>query len=301
MNDVLIRRSPKRWSGGRALVKGLVWRAVRSVALGGLYAWSMEDHWFRIERHTMALPGLGPELRGAKLAHISDLHCCPIVVDSYLRNCIQTVNELDVDFVVMTGDFITGPKHYARRIANVLSELHYRVAAVACLGNHDYGVVHPAGLGAMRGLADYTTEQLSKKDIFVARNECRVFTVGNSSIQFVGLEDYWTDLYDPLEAFELAEDNLPTVGLVHNPDAAAEVARYGATWVLSGHTHGMCMPNRRFYDMILPTERRMDAGHFALGNGRHVYVNRGLSYARRVNLNTRPEITVFTLEAEGQN
>jgi predicted MPP superfamily phosphohydrolase len=247
----------------------------------------------------MPLGGLGPELAGARLAHISDLHCCPIVRERYLHHCINAVNKLDVDFVAITGDFITGPRRYAHRVARVLSELRCRVAAVACLGNHDYGICHPRGLGGNRGLADYLADELSQRDIFVVRNEVRAFRVGDSEIQFVGLEDYWSGQYNPHVAFEMSCRNLPTIALCHNPDAALQVAHFGASWVLAGHTHGQKTPDTRFHDLIVPTNhKQFAAGHYPLGNDKHLYVNRGLGYARRINLNSRPEITLFTLVSD---
>jgi len=298
MNEVLIHTRHER-RRAKVLVKRLIWSAAGSCALGGLFAWSLEDHWLRIERRRMPLPGLGPDLEGATLAHISDLHCCPIVRERYLLHCVNAVNKLNADFVAITGDFITGPQRYAHRVARVLSELKCNIAALACLGNHDYGIFHPRGLGGRRGLAEYVADELMHRDIFVMRNEARVFRVGNSGIQFVGLEDYWSGQYNPHLAFEMTHSRVPTIALCHNPDAALQVAHFGAAWVLAGHTHGQKTPDTRFHDLILPTNhKQFAAGHYALGNDRHLYVNRGLGYARRMNLNSRPEITLFTLTSQ---
>ena len=277
-------------------MKSLIWQAASSCALGGLLGWSFEDHWIRLERRHMTIPGLGPDLEGATLAHISDLHCCPIVRERYLRQCVLAVNRLDVDFVAITGDFITGPRYYARCVARVLADLRCRVATVACLGNHDYGIWHPKGLGGDAGLADNISELLSIRDVFVMRNEARIFRVGRSRLQFVGLEDYWSGLYNPHLAFEMARDDLPTIALCHNPDAAHQVAHFGPSWVLAGHTHGQATPNTRWHNLVLPThQKHFAAGEYPLGHGRNLYINRGLGYARRTNLNARPEITLFTL------
>ena len=300
MNEILLARGRDGWSG-TAFLKKALWSAAGSCALGGLYAWNFEEHWLRIEQRDMPLPDLGSGLEGATLAQISDLHCSPIVLERYLRQCVQKINELGVDFVAITGDFITGPKHYARRVARVLRELSPRVATVACLGNHDYGIFHPRGLGAMRGLSYYVAEHLSHADVFVMLNESRVFTRDGSAIQFVGVEDYWSGAYDLPAAFDMAYDHLPTIALCHNPDPAVQIASYGADWILSGHTHGSGMPDGKIGGMVLPTaNKHFAAGEYQLAEGKYLYVNRGLSYARRMNLNARPEITLFTFrKAEG--
>jgi len=296
MNEVLVAHDQRRLVNRKA-AKDLVWRAFSACALSGLYAWRMEDRWLRVERREMPLPNLGADLEGATLAHISDLHCSPIVLERYLRQCVEKINEMGVDFVAITGDFITGPRQYGRRIARVLKHLAPRIATVACLGNHDYGIFHPGGLGGMRGLGDYMAEQLSRADIFVMLNEVRTFRRGDSSIQFVGLEDYWSGRFDPDLAFDMACRRTPTVALVHNPDGAPRAADFGAAWVLSGHTHGSGMPRRKWANAVLPTHhKQFSAGHYELANGSNLYVNRGLSYGRRQSiLNARPEVTLFVL------
>ena len=43
-------------------------------------------------------------LHGKRIAHISDLHHSRTVSGGYLRRCIERINMLDVDVVVLTGD-----------------------------------------------------------------------------------------------------------------------------------------------------------------------------------------------------
>jgi len=301
MNELLFNPLLRRGGGGR-LIRHLVWSAAKACALGGLYPGRIEKHWIRVERHELAFPGLGADFDGAKIAHISDVHCSLIVLERYLRQCVDAVNEQDVDFVAVTGDFITHGRYFVRRMAKILGKLSPKIATLACLGNHDYGVFYPsrrdrrahrgtkqARRGDRRELADYIAAALSSQDIFVMLNEWRVFRRGSSAIQFVGLEDLWSSRYDARLAFEGARSDLPTVALVHNPDAAREVARRGADLVLAGHTHGS--PLQRY----MPTHTDYHAGLYPLGDHKHLYVTRGISYGRRIHTNSRPEITVFTL------
>lgn len=295
MNDILFVPTHPT-TPYRTLLKRTLWSAAGACALGGLFGWKLEKFWLRIEEHPMPLKRLGPGFVGARLAHISDLHCSPLVREKYLRQCVEVINSLDVDFVAVTGDLMTGPRHYARRVAKVLGELTPKVATVACLGNHDYGVWRPRGSGKLRTLGDYLADQLTFADIFVMNNESRVFRRNGSVIQFVGVEDYWTARYDPDLAFEDAQADLPTVALCHNPDGAHDMVARGAQWVLAGHTHGNSKGQTKLANFVLPiNQKHLIAGRYPLGEGRHVYVNRGLGYARRMNLNSRPEITVFTL------
>ena len=291
MNELFFSPLMRRGNSGR-LIRRMVWEAAKSCALGGLYPGRIEKHWFRVERLDMPLPRLGAAFDGAKLVHISDVHCSLIVLERYLRQCVDAINELDVDFVAVTGDFITHGRYYARRVARILGKLSPRVATLACLGNHDYGVFFPSRLGDKHGLADYIAAELSHQDIFVMLNESRVFRRGSAAIQFVGLEDLWSSRYDVKRAFEQARRDLPTIALVHNPDAAHDAARHGADLVLAGHTHGSKLQR------YMPTHTDFHAGMYPLGDNKHLYVTRGISYGRRVNVNARPEITVFTLRGD---
>ena len=164
MNEILQGSRELQWPR-RGFFQRLVYTAAGSFALGGLCGWTVGRRWLRIERHDMTLPGLGKDLHGATLAHVSDLHCSPLVRERYLRNCVDTINSLDVDLVAITGDFITGYRRHARRAAAILRDLSPRIATVACLGNHDYGIVHSSGLGTTFRLADYIAEQLAQADI----------------------------------------------------------------------------------------------------------------------------------------
>jgi len=68
--------------------------------------------------------------------------------------------------------------------------------------------------------------------------------------------------------------------------------------MLSGHTHGRQLGTskmgRKFYRHLT---RRYTHGYYAVA-GRHLYVNRGLSYGQRVKRWCRPEISVFRLQPD---
>jgi hypothetical protein len=231
------------------------------------------------------------------VAHVADLHCGPLVRDAYLVECMELVNRLAPDFVCVTGDLITGGTSTARRVANVLRRLRPRVATVACLGNHDYGLLHPGGAGEMRGLAECLERRLTEAGVYVLRNESAVFRLdGGSPVQFVGLEDLWSRRWNPAAAFRRAAPGVPTITLCHNPDAADELFAHGAEWVLAGHTHGKVTPNGKLSDLLWPmAHKHLSGGAYRLGPRRYVYVNRGLAHSRRVTPRECQEITLLTL------
>ncbi|MCY2928244.1 MAG: hypothetical protein NTV86_01875 [Planctomycetota bacterium] len=165
-------------------------------------------------------------------------------------------------------------------------------------GNHDYGLWHPNGVGGRDGMADFLSDELGNAGVVVLRNASRAFFAGESVLQFVGVDDYWSRLYDPEAAFDLVDYDAPVIGLSHNPDGAPQLAALGAEWILSGHTHGNPTPDTRFWDIVYPTRhKQFVGGRYGLGRGRDLYVNRGIGNKRRAAREHRPEITLFTLQA----
>jgi predicted MPP superfamily phosphohydrolase len=85
------------------LLKRLLWRTANCCLLGGLLTWPLERDWVRVEALPMLLDNLGWEFDGARLAHLSDLHCGTLVREKHLQRYVEMVNSLDVDFAVITG------------------------------------------------------------------------------------------------------------------------------------------------------------------------------------------------------
>jgi hypothetical protein len=285
----------------RRLLKRLVWKAASAVALNGLFVWKLEDQWILVERKSMPLGGLGKGFEGRTIAHISDLHLSPIVRERYLMGFVEAVNRLKVDFVAITGDMVTGNRRAARKVARLIEKFHPRIATLACLGNHDYGVWRP-NLGSRPGLADYLSKHLRKHGVRLMNNGSNTFHRKGAVLQFVGVEDMWTPHYDPEEAFEKIDLARPVVALVHNPDAAPRLASLGAQWVLAGHTHGQDTREKPLRRAVMPaSHRHFVAGQYALGGNKFLYVNRGIGHSQRHQPTHRPEITLFTLCAAAKH
>jgi predicted MPP superfamily phosphohydrolase len=245
----------------------------------------------------MPLPSLGPAFVGSRLVHLTDLHSSPIMREEHLIHYMDLVNHLEPDFVVITGDFITASaRPYVRRIGRVLKELSPQIATLACLGNHDYGLWHPTVGSGVRGLAQCMTEHLDKAGVIPLVSQSRTYHRDGHALQFAGLGDLWTDTFRPDRAFSSLEIEVPTIALVHNPDAAPELASMGADHVLCGHTHGKASSGSRLGNLLFPmTHQQFIAGQYDLPGGKSLYVNSGLGHASISRKSYRPEIAVFTL------
>jgi len=280
----------------------------------GIYTWQIEPHWVELVRRPMPLPNLPPSLVGRTVLQLSDLHVGPRVDSGYLIETLQEAARLTADLVVLTGDFISyRSSAQFVELARVLAHApRGRLATVAALGNHDFGMTW-----RQTEVAERVTEVLRGCGMIVLRND--VTDVGG--LQLAGLGDYWTPDFGPLRpvatllsappsppgapalrtavtTLERVDRTKPTIVLCHNPDVLDEPV-WGDLegWVLAGHTHGgQCKPPFLPPPILPVRNRRYTAGAFSVGPGRTLYINRGLGHLIQVRFNVRPEVTLFTLE-----
>jgi predicted MPP superfamily phosphohydrolase len=268
-----------------------------NMGLTGLHALPMHKSWVEFAEVPMPVKGLPQGLEGQKIVQISDLHYSPVVWESYLLQYIEWINELRPAVVAVTGDLYMGGRRYADRVARLLAGLRPTHGVVCVMGNHDYGLSGKAGSkkGPLR--AGYLEAAIERHGLLMLRNEVWRINAraGGASLTFVGLDDHWAGRMRPEEGFAGVSRDEPVICLLHNPDQCTNLMGYPWQWMLTGHTHGRALATGRLGQRLYPNRYR----HFTHGlytvNGRHVYVNRGVSYGQRGREWCRPEITVFEL------
>ena len=263
---------------------------------GGLgiiaYTWRIEPHWIELTRRSLPIENLPEELKGATLAHLSDLHVGSSVDSTYLIDVLQKVRRIEPDIVAFTGDFVsyTDVERFDE-LARVLEHWpHGRYATVAALGNHDYG-----WNWRQLEVAAAVARRARDAGITVLRNTARTI----AGLQIAGLEDYWAPSFDPPTALSELDPNRAALVLCHNPDVADRPV-WGdyRGWILSGHTHGgQCKPPFIPPPILPVVNKRYTEGELALTGGRRLYISLGIGYLLRVRFNVRPEVAIFTLTA----
>ena len=268
-------------------------------ALGFCTRWAVDAHgigpeWLEVVEIDLHLQNPHPKLHGTRIAHISDIHHSRTVSSGYLRRCFERINLLDVDVVVLTGDYITYDfrGRYREKVVDLLGSIESRFGIYACLGNHDYG---------LRGLPDRKKKHLLSRlikgmeanGITVLRNESIVLDINGHPLCLVGLGDLKIGDFHPHKAFADVPADHVTIALIHNPRGVEHMGEFAANAVVSGHTHG-----RKSRSLITHPwttgDRRFHSGMYEV-EGKKLYVNRGLGRVGRTRLNVRPEITILTL------
>lgn len=279
-----------------------IWRTMARIGLTGIHALPMNRRWIDIHRRPMPLKNLDPAMNGLKLVQISDLHYSPMVWERYLVQFIDWINDLKPDMVVITGDLITGGYRYADRVSKILARLKAPLGVICTFGNHDYSVYGRTLTSEGRRRGDFLERSLVSEGLIVLRNQIHYLRLAGvaTPVAIVGLDDEWSGAIDPAAAFAGLDPAIPAICLNHNPVNCTALMCYGWQWMLSGHTHGRQIATSALGRRLYPHRyRHFTQGYYAV-NGRHLYVNRGLSYGQRVRDWCRPEVTVFKLEREGE-
>lgn len=287
---------PRRPSWLRARLRTLANRlgaAALAVCTGG-YAARAAPYRIRYPEIDMPLRGLPPSFAGMRIVQMSDLHAGRAAPLSYLESVVAHVNRLSPDLVVLTGDYVSHTRRHIRDVCRVLAQL--RPPALAVLGNHDYS--ETLETWASDEVARELETGLSAAGITVLRNRAVAVEHDDGRLWFVGLDDIWTDTFDPAAAFGGVGAGEPAIALSHNPDSLYALAPYGPQWVLAGHTHGGQIRLPVVGAMVLPVENKhLVHGHFRLGRTR-MYVTSGVGARIMVRFRCPPEAPVFILRCE---
>ncbi len=171
---------------------------------------------------------LPKDLRGLRIAQLSDIHLSPFLSESDLARAVDIANEFRPHLAVVTGDLITSRGDPLEACLGGLARLRADAGTLGCLGNHE-----------IYARAERTaTAEGARVGILFLRRQARRLRFGDSILNVAGVE------YEKMGSRYLAgAERLMTPGAVnillsHNPDVFDVAARQGWDVTLSGHTHG---------------------------------------------------------------
>lgn len=260
--------------------------------LGGLAVcgWSVliRPEWVSVRTVRIELDGLPKEFDGYRLAQVSDVHVGSMFSPAKAKRLVSQVNQLNVDLIAFTGDYVTSGTAFHSAIAEVLAQMKARDGSIAVMGNHDY-----FGDGEPLVLA------LREKGIVVLRNERTRVTRGASALEIAGVEDTWTRRANVEETMRGWHQKAPMIVLAHDPNLFPKLRDFGPALVLSGHTHWgqIGVPFVAAQLNVAQLAYRYHAGLSVEGNAT-LYVNPGIgTTGPPFRFGVAPEITVLELRA----
>ena len=260
------------------------------------YARNIEPAWFDITHHQLHLSRISQAFNGYRLLQITDIHADDAFMTAdRLAGLVQTINSLQADVIVITGDFVTNYLPEAQQILTELSKLKAADGVFGVLGNHD----HPSGVDWVRAcLQAGKVQELANKTHTIQR--------GDQMLHLVGMDDLWprnrgipAPIWTHQPLLQQLTSSLPTQGaailLVHEPDFADVTAQNKRIDLqLSGHSHGGQVRIPLHGALYLPPLSRVyPKGLYQIENLIH-YTNTGLGMlAPHIRFDCRPEIAVF--------
>ncbi len=199
---------------------------------------------------------------------------------AFLEKIVGIINDLEPDFVCITGDFIDEAgieESELESLKTIQGPVYF------CIGNHE----------KYEDLDDILT-RLRNLGVHVLRNGSRSF---REDLQVIGIDDMDDALQvgRQLQHIEVRKDRFVLL-LYHRPRGLEAAAKAGIDLMLSGHTHnGQIVP----FNLVVSRVFDRVEGMHCLGKTR-LYVSQGTgTWGPVMRIGTRSEITLFEIEPEG--
>ena len=270
---------------------------------------------FIVEQITAYIPALPSAFIDYRIGFITDIHIGTWVPESWLERALDAVKTLEVDLLLLGGDYILvhenslwdsaglirNPRFSGlskrEAIPRIYSAFAERVSRFTCpdgifavVGNHDHWNGYPEFLRIMRNFPS----------VRLLINEEHSIYRGDQQLLIFGVDDYLTGLPGTPPTKKLHDNKTKRIILSHNPDyipAILQRADADFNLAICGHTHGG--------QIVLPalgpiaaqvTDRRFVSGMCHVGE-KLVYTSRGLGVVGLpFRLNCPAEVTVFSLK-----
>ena len=194
----------------------------------GLWSSLVEPQQLRV-RETV-LTGIPAGAEPVRLAVIADMHWGLFFRDDQLRALVERLNALDVDAVLVAGDWTHEPPLDLKAGFAPLAAIRHPVFGV--LGNHDVESPGPPLTAPLREALQAHGVQL------IEGREVRW-----KGWSLVGLDDHWGGSPGPQvgrlwPSGAVASAFANRIALAHQPDTLALIPEAGAFLAIAGHTHG---------------------------------------------------------------
>jgi predicted MPP superfamily phosphohydrolase len=221
-----------------------------------------------------------------RLVQISDMHIGGLIDEEFVKKTVQTINSLDVDFIVITGDLTDAPINQIKESVSPLQNLKSKFGTFYIVGNHEY----------FHGLED-TISYLKTLNIIVLENNSLIIGAEENRFNIAGLYDYFgyrkeEFAPDVAKVVSQIDKTLPTLLLAHQPKQTEKLENFKPNLILSGHTHGgQIFP----FAYLVKLQQPYLKGLYEISKNEAIYVNSGIGFwGPKMRLGSSAEITLIT-------
>lgn len=268
----------------------LITIALVSIAFTYVY---FQNNWIEVEHIAVKIKDLPNDLKGLKIAHISDVHIPQNA--SSIPQLIEKVKGQNPDIIVLTGDIIDKrSKLNEKELKNLCKGLSAIANTYAVRGNHE----------DWSGHLEEWKSILRENHIKIIENKFETYQRGNASLALMGLEDgerYSPDIFKGIESL----NNMPKILLAHHPELfytyVSDSYNITPDVIFSGHAHGGQFRIPIINKGILSPDQGLfptfTSGIYTSDNGKQMIVSRGLGNSIfPIRMNNRPHLPIITLQ-----
>ncbi len=248
-----------------------------------LYVWQIEPRNITVTRIDLP-PRLAEAFAGQKIAFIADLH---ITADWRKEKALLArLSEIKPDYLLIGGDLVWYQRSVSPAV-EFLKKLPPTKGSFVVLGDSDYmGRVRNCAYCHVPGSRELRTDL----PVTFLRNEA--LEIADGKAMLVGLDGEDDSGWDAACAENITPD-LPSLVLVHYPEAADRVAAYRPDLVLAGDTHGGQVAGVDRLGEIIHGPMPYPQGWFEV-DGTPLFVTRGIGESLLpVRFGRPPEIVVL--------
>jgi len=254
----------------------------------GVWIYFVEPNTIRIENISIEIKNLPSSFKGARIAHLSDIHSRSFGEKE--KEILEKLNQLKPDFVFITGDFVEWTTKDLNSCRDFWKELskNYPQRIFGVLGNHEH-----------RHLKFKTIKKLLEESgIEILENESIKIEKDGEFIYLIGLDDPHGKYDDIEKATTGLEDETSKILIAHSPEIFRKLKGKNIDLVLVGHTHGGQINVPFITDLFIPLkyDKKYKRGLFK-EDSTYLYINRGIGLTFiPFRFNSFPEIANITLK-----
>lgn len=277
----------RRWSRSK-IISALLLVVGLALAVDAVF---IEPNRLVVHQATITLSPCPEELRGLRIAAISDIHAgSPYITLNKIRRLVALTNNQQPDLILLPGDFVIqnvlgGSFIEPVTLAAELKNLKARIGVFAALGNHDWWYN-----------ASRVKTAFEEVGIKVLDNKTIKLEQNGKAFWLAGFADKWEGNPAVTETLKQIADTSPIIAFTHNPDLFPEIPNRVAL-TIAGHTHGGQVALPLVGRLVVPSryKQRYAAGHI-IETGKHLFVTTGVGTSIiPVRFRVPPEIAVLTI------
>jgi len=267
-----------------------------------LYGSFLEPRLLVVTEQTIRLPSISKPIR---IVLVSDFQVGPVVQTAFMEKIVERILSLHPDMVLIAGDNIDNSEPLVDETVYLapLQKLTKLIPTYAVNGNHEYGVakseIEKGHISLLPDLSEQTEHAMIALGVQYLTNDIVMVTSTPSPLYLFGGDSLAAGKlsYEALET--RTSSTLPTIMLVHTPEASFQASTYRIDLLLAGHTHGgqIRLP---FIGPVGRVEKEIPVAWYQglnMYNGMQLYVTSGTGETgTRARLFNPPEIVLLTIE-----